>query len=467
VTALAILTLLGCFKPYEELPVLDFDEVPFDNGLVESADARVRTFSTGLPCPDGARARFHLVYRADTTAPVPVALVFHSGAFDYVLNPDARQDDPIYGATWRADSRLDRDWADKMVWETLGMYPEVVEPAEDNQGALPAALVDAGIAQLYPGNCWGDLWHDEEGYQDNDFSYENMARNGRTFAWWMVRILFEEGFAESQGIELPIALSGDLYLAGLGDGGRGAVELLTHDGLPPVSGILLDSTPDIMSPYLDPIAELTHEAEGIRRIWPEELDQQEIDDWSLLALVQAHESTPAAPPPTKGGTTGDTGSAGDTGSTGTAGDTGTSGDTGGGGLGDGGLGDGGFGDGGFGDGGATDTGGDTAEPAPETGGIDNLADYDVPPRIVYVWSQGDPRQPQASAATTAAALDGNDSAWVIDTQARGHVFTNADVDSSRTLVDFLLTGERGDLAWQSDSGSDGPNGLSRLPECEP
>ncbi|RME24903.1 MAG: hypothetical protein D6798_10135 [Deltaproteobacteria bacterium] len=453
-TALAILTLLGCFKPYDELPVLDFAEVPFDNGLVDSADARVRTFSTGLPCPDGSRARFHLVYRADVTEPVPVAVVLHSGAFDYVLNPEAPPDDPIHGATWRAESRLRQDWADEMVWDTLGMYPEPVEPAEDNQGALPAALVDAGVAQLHPGNCWGDLWHNEEGYQDNDFAYENMARNGRTFAWWMIRILFEEGFAETQGIALPITPSGELFLAGLGEGGRGVVELLTHDGMPPVTGVLLDSSPDLLSPYLDPIAELTYEAEGIRRLWPREQDRAEIDDWSLLALLQAHEATMASPP-AKAGTGADTGSPdpADTGSP-------DSGDTGGGG-------DGGFGDGGFGDGGFGDSGEDTAATEAETGGLDDLAAHDLPTRIVYVWSQGDPRQPQASTAPTAAALEGTDSAWVIDTRARGHVFTNADVASARTLVDFLLTGERGELAWQSDSGTEGPDGLSRLPECAP
>lgn len=414
-TALLLASLLACVKPYEELATLDFAEVPFDNPLVTSGDARIRTFETTLPCPDGTKARFYLVYRSDLTEPAPAALVFHSGAFDYVLDPSATPEDPLYGATWRAESRLDRDWSDRMVWATLGMYPDVVDASEDNQGALPAALIDAGIVQLVPGNCWADLWHNEASFQDNDFAYENFNRNGRTFAWWMVRMLYEDGFAANMGIELPVELSGELYLAGLGDGGRAAVELLTHDGLPPVSGLLLDSTPDLLSPYLDPIAELDFEREGIERIFPNALDREQIDDWSLLALLQAEDGAGDAPPGFDPG-------AGDTGDTGAPSDT-------------------------------EDTGVATV---PDTGGIDDLSAYAVPPRIVFVWSQADPRQPQATTQATADALQDRDGAWVLDTRARGHVFSNADADAARSLVDFLVTGTQAEITWQTggDAGDD-------------
>lgn len=293
-TVLLIAGLLGCFKPWDQLATLDFTDVPYDSPLVASGDARIRTYQTNLPCPDGSGARFYAVYRADNPDPAPLAVAFHSGAFDYEISPEATSDSALYGATWRTDSRLSRDWADQMVWESLGMYPGTVIESEDNQGALPAAMVDAGINQIWPGNCWADLWHDEEGFQDNDYSLEGFSRNGRTFAWWMIRLVYEDGFADGQGVSLPFAISDELYLAGLGDGGRGVVELLTHDAMPDVTGALLDSTPDTLSPYLDPTAELSGEAEGLARLWADSADLAAIDDWSLLALLQANGASAVA-----------------------------------------------------------------------------------------------------------------------------------------------------------------------------
>lgn len=296
-TLLLVTGLLGCFKPWEELVQLDFTDVPFDSPLVASTDARIRTFETGLPCPDGTTARFYAVYRADAEGQVPLALAFHSGAFDYELDPTAALDSPLYDATWRAESRLSRDWADRMVWESLGMYPGTVLQSEDNQGALAAALVDRGVAQLWPGNCWADLWHNEEGFQDNATSLEGFSRNGRTFAWWMVRLAYEEGFADIQGVSLPFEPSEELLLVGLGDGGRGVIELLTHEGLPSVTGALVDSVPDRLSPYLDPQNDLQQEAAGLARLWPTDESLAAIDQWSLLAIAQGE----AAAPPAQGG----------------------------------------------------------------------------------------------------------------------------------------------------------------------
>lgn len=298
-TVLLVASLLGCFKPWGELAQLDFTDVPFDSPLVASTDARIRTLETGLPCPDGGTARFYAVYRGDAEGPVPLALGFHSGAFDYELDPTAAIDSPLYGATWRAESRLSRDWADRMVWESLGMYPGTVLASEDNQGAMSAALVDRGVAQLWPANCWADLWHNEEGFQDNDTSLEGFSRNGRTFAWWMVRLAYEEGFADIQGVSLPFEVSDELHLLGLGDGGRAVVELLTHEGMPAVRGALVDSTPDLLSPYLDPQNDLDGEALGLTRLWPTEESLEAIDAGSLLAIARGQVDPP--PPATRAG----------------------------------------------------------------------------------------------------------------------------------------------------------------------
>jgi len=396
---LLIAGLLGCFKPWDQLATLDFTDIPYDSPLVASDDARIRTYQTNLPCPDGSGARFYAVYRADNLDPAPLAVAFHSGAFDYEISPEATSDSALYGATWRTESRMSRDWADRMVWESLGMYPGTVIESEDNQGALPAAMVDAGINQIWPGNCWADLWHNEEGFQDNDYSREGFSRNGRTFAWWMLRLAYEDGFADTQGVSLPFAISDELYLAGLGDGGRGVVELLTHDGMPNVAGALLDSTPDTLSPYLEPTAELSGEADGLARLWADPADLAAIDDWSLLALLQANGTSAslAAPPTTQ---TGDTGTGGD------------------------------------------------------LGGLGDLARFALPARMAMVWSAADPRQPLATTSATADLLTTRSDAWVLDTRTRAHVFTNSKLTAATALVDYLLTGQQTTIDWQAtDSGS--------------
>lgn len=434
------LLLPACFKPYQELSVLDFTDVPFDNGLVQSADAVIRTYETTLPCPDGNGARFYVVYRTGITEAAPVALVFHSGAFDYELDPTAADGSTLDGVTWRGESRLSRDWADKMIWATLGMFPDPVSQSEQHLGALPAALADAGVVQLFPGNCWGDLWHNESGYQDSDFALETFSRDGRTFAWWMVRMLTEEGFAANVGAELPFTPGDDLFLVGLGDGGRGALELLVHPGMPAVEAVLVDSSPDRMSAYLDPTLELEEEVAGIERLWPDPLDRDEIDDWSLYGLVQA-QGAPAIPG------LGDTGAPPrDTGEWGGFDDTGRPP-----------L-----------DSGTQDSGSppslDTG--VPRTGGIEDLGSFALPTRLALVWSQADPQQPRATTEATAGLLAERESAWVVDTQAPGHVFSNADPAAAATLVEYLLYGNRGELTWESLAQEDS-QATARTAECTP
>ncbi len=281
-TVLLLSLLAGCWKPYADLPQLDFDEVPYSNPYLEADDAVISAFDTTLKCPDGEDARFFAVYRTGLTDRAPVAIVLHSGAFDYVVDPDPNNE--LDGTHYAGDGRLDRGWANSKVWETLGINPNVVDPSEVNLGTLPAALTDAGFVQLYPGNCWGDLWHNNEGEQANDLTLETFDRNGLTFAEWMIRMIVEPSFASGQGFSLPVQMdSSQVYLVGLGSGGRGAVELLFSDNLPIIPGVLLDSTPDTLSWYVDHERDYPEVVEGLRHIFREDY-LPEIDRWSALQL---------------------------------------------------------------------------------------------------------------------------------------------------------------------------------------
>ena len=273
-----LLLLAGCSKPYADLPQLSFEEVPYDNPLMSTEDAVITAFDTQLSCPDGTNARLFALYRSGATESSPVAIVLHSGAFDY---------SDIEGKGYHNDSRLNRSWAISKVWETLGMNPEAVDPAETHDEALTAALTDSGFIQLYPGNCWGDLWHNEQGYQDNDAAIEGFSRNGRTFAYWMIRLLVETSFSASQEFELPVAWNtSEVYLIGLGDGGRGVAEVLSHDNLPDIQGVLVDSSPDLLSPYLNDPGTWSEEVDGLNLIFGEK-NTENIDDWSMAALQES------------------------------------------------------------------------------------------------------------------------------------------------------------------------------------
>ena len=273
------LLLTGCWQTFSDLPTLDFSEVPYSNDLL-TADAVISVFDTELDCPDGQGTRFAAVYREDLSGPAPVAIVMHSGAFDYLL------EGTLDGAHYQTPGRLNRGWAVSKIWETLGLSLSPVDASEVNLGALPAALTNAGFVQLYPGNCWGDLWHNEEGSQDNNYALESaLSRNGRTIAGWMVQSVVDASFAEARGFSIPVALDANsLYLIGMGEGGRGVVELLMRDNTPPVQGILVDSSPDDLSPYIDNPGAFEDQEAGLERIFGTK-ELAYITDWSLLSLA--------------------------------------------------------------------------------------------------------------------------------------------------------------------------------------
>ena len=291
-TKLLPIFLIGCFKLPAEMEAIDTTVVPFNNPYVTADDVVIQGFNTELECPNGDPSRFFLVYSEGLTEAVPdstqswnapVAIVLHSGAFDYVM--ESGDAGPLSGPHYHADSRLEPNFSTAKVWETLGLQIDDVDPAENNLGTLPAALADRGVVQLIPGNCWGDLWHNEEGVQYNDLNRDGFTRNGRTFAWWMVRLLTEPDFATAQGIDIPVNLdASQLYLVGLGDGGRGVAELLTHEGMPEVKAALVDSSPDDLNAYLEAEIDFEDEIEGISRIFGEEA-LGNIGDWSFTGDI--------------------------------------------------------------------------------------------------------------------------------------------------------------------------------------
>jgi len=273
------LLFAGCFNLPNNETQLDTTTLPFDNEHVSEDGIVIQAFETDLLCPDGEGAKFHVVYKPGTTTPAPVAVVMHSGAFDYVMEPGS--DGPLSGPHYHSQSRLSADFALQKVWETLGLQIDDLDPAEANQGTLPAALANRGFLQILPGNCWGDLWHNEEGVQYNDLARDGFDRNGRTFAWWMVRLASDPSFANTRGIEFPVPIDpAQLYLFGLGDGGRGVLEILTHDAAPDIMGALVDSAPDNLAAYTTHPNIFKEEIEGISRIFGEEA-METIEDLSL------------------------------------------------------------------------------------------------------------------------------------------------------------------------------------------
>jgi hypothetical protein len=255
-----VLLLSACWKT--DPATVELTEVPYEN-VDLAVDARVRMLDLEVACPDGGTAPLFVLFAPADTA--PVAILLHSGAFDYVVEPDL--DDVLAGEHFHARSRLDRTWPNDKVWETFGLATTEVDPAEQNLGSLPTALVNAGVTVLAPGNCWGDLWHGEAGVQEGEPDVDGFERNGRAAAWETVEHVVD-------GAMLPVPWTGELYLAGLGEGGRGVTELLTHADLPDVDGILVDSSPDDLSPYLENPTAWADVVAGLERIFGDELPEQ-------------------------------------------------------------------------------------------------------------------------------------------------------------------------------------------------
>lgn len=282
----------ACFSP--PAPGFVVDTLAFHNDYTESDDIVIQPYEyADLLCPDGSLASFYTVYREGLTEAAPIVIFFHSGAFDYVL--EETPDDPLHGEHYQPESRLDSDWANQKIFETLGLVPG--DGLEENDGTLPAALADAGAFTLYPTNCWGDLWHNEYGYAANEPA-EGFTRNGRYLAWVMSAIASPDAATAAywQGElglgDLPIQLDfSAISLVGLGEGGRAIPELFRRSqtvdtlspssaALPPIRGVVIDSTMDSLAPITTDASTFSGLYTGLERIFATDIGD-DIGKYSL------------------------------------------------------------------------------------------------------------------------------------------------------------------------------------------
>ena len=172
--------------------------------------------------------------------------------------------------------------------DLFGLLPgEALDPTEVNAGTLPAALANAGAFTLYPANCWGDLWHNEDYYSPNNWDLDVFHRQGRFLAWWMTRIASQDadeaaawraqyGLTPEDGFPISLDATG-VYIVGLGEGGRAAAELLRRqrdagDGdMPTINGIVIDSTMDKLT-WIANQDQFARYREGLVRIFPDVID---------------------------------------------------------------------------------------------------------------------------------------------------------------------------------------------------
>lgn len=261
-----LLATTGCWKL--DRSALEGDRIPFTPAALDVSGWVVEDRAIDLDCPDGEPARVYFVYPADPTGPLPTAVLYHSGSFDFVLDPDPTA--PLAGPHLSDPSRLEGAWAARMAFATLGMYPAPL-PGELHRGSLPGTLADRGVAVVMPINCWGDWWHNGTG-ADNDFEGDFFFRTGRTAATWAYRSVAEPDFAETISLDLPFEPDPNaLYAIGLGEGGRAVGEILhldtNEDGQPDhlPRAIAIDSLIDDLATL--PIAQPATTV-GLARIFP-------------------------------------------------------------------------------------------------------------------------------------------------------------------------------------------------------
>lgn len=273
-SALPLMLAAGCWKAtYAEIPP---DVLRFEPPVEAPRDWLLAPFEVGLECPDGANTRFHVLYPESATPdgePMPAAVLYHSGAFDFVYAP--KHGDPLSGTHFASPSRLGSEFAVRQVFATLGMYPDLYD-VDRNDGLLAAALAEAGVAVMLPANCWGDLWGNETGGPDNDFPQDLFDRQGRAAAEWALRFLVDPLFASAFDLELPIAVDPtQVYALGLGEGGRAVAEVLSidndEDGVPDyeLAGALVDSPPDDLRVFFDDAGLYGSTVEGLLRVFPD------------------------------------------------------------------------------------------------------------------------------------------------------------------------------------------------------
>ena len=260
------LVLAGCWKlDATEIPegtvVFDPESGNIDGWMISSVDLDVE-------CPDGQMAQAFLLHPVDalddTANPGgwPVAMLLHSGSFDWVVvQRETNPADGLFYSTNDLDGHLDYTWAVTKIYVTLGMTdPPAWDAQEAHDGSLPLAFAEQGIPVLMPMNCWGDYWHNFQGVVPNDYSSDGFYRNGY-FA-----LKNSWGWLEDGGGDLPITVDpSQLYLVGLGEGGRGVGEVLAMGGRP--RGAMYDSAPEDLRPYYNNESAYADHVKGLNRIF--------------------------------------------------------------------------------------------------------------------------------------------------------------------------------------------------------
>lgn len=261
---LIALTLMGCWDGERStLPDSVVDFTP-ESGPVEGWQVTEQPMD--LACPDGRDGRITFVHPSAPSGPMPVVIVYHSGAFDFVTAPPPGQ--PLANASLQTVTRLESPWAVRMVYATLGLFPEPLDDS-DHTGVLAAALAAGEVALVLPQNCWGDLWHNKPSTRENDFFGDQFFRSGGLMAEWPYRMVTEPGFAALLGVTLPFEpAAGRVGLVGMGEGGRAVGEVLASGATP--SAIVVEGHNDDIDAWEDARPDISL---GLRRIFPGDADR--------------------------------------------------------------------------------------------------------------------------------------------------------------------------------------------------
>ena len=243
----SLLVLLSGCAVEEAWLELDLETTDFVNRwILEGQATRVVLTADGYECPDGRTARVDLLRPTGFEGPRPLALLLHDGVYDWRDEANSHYETGL--------PRLGALYADDQVAAMLGVNGDDVDG--NARGAWPAVLLQAGYAVAVPGNCWGDLWH---GRGDNSLALEGFLRLGARLARDAVRLSVAHGDVTDQRV----------IAVGLGEGGRAITELAT-DGFE-FDAVVLDATPDWLSPVVLRQAYFQRYITGLERIWHAEL----------------------------------------------------------------------------------------------------------------------------------------------------------------------------------------------------
>jgi hypothetical protein len=262
--SLIVLSLLlgsaGCWLE-DDLGKTYVSGIPFVTPHVARGTANLQIIeATGYACPDGKVSQVYLVTPEIGAESYPLALLYHSRSFDYV---------DILGEHYGNQDRLNSTWAIDQVRRALGME-SLSEVPSSGEGAWVAALLESGFAVAAPANCWGDLWHGRGG---NSLVDEGFLRLGGYLADDTIRIAGEAA---------PI--DDDFVVAiGLGEGGRAITELALT-GVP-LRAVVIDSSPDLLSPLIDQPVINAQYIVGLSRIYDDEVRHLEEQVDVLAALL--------------------------------------------------------------------------------------------------------------------------------------------------------------------------------------